>query len=104
MTHTMQDDFEHFLTYSGNHKQHVDVRSLMWKAFEAGHEPAHDYREAAEKLAGLVLEHRQYMHLCAPLIDAAEMVRLAEIVKAQPGTMTHTDSGDGVHVKWSPDA
>ena len=65
-------------------------------------EPARDYRESAEKLAGLVLAYRKYTII--PEYATAEMVRLAEIIKAQSGTMTHTDSGDGVHVKWEPDA
>lgn len=48
-------------------------------------EPAREYREAAERLAALVLEY--YDCFFIPHADESEMVRLAEIVKAQPGTV-----------------
>lgn len=75
-----------------------------------------EYRETAEKLAGLVLAYRD--HMIIPEYVTVEMVRLAEIINEPrraiidniPGTTVDftpgqfSDNGDGVHVKWEPDA
>ena len=39
MTHTMQEDFEHFLSYSGLRNESPDVVEKMRIAFQAGYEP-----------------------------------------------------------------
>ena len=37
--HTAQEDFEHFLSYSGLWREHQDTKNLLWKAYEAAWSP-----------------------------------------------------------------
>ena len=37
--HTAQEDFEHFLSYSGLWKKDQETKSILWKAYEAAWSP-----------------------------------------------------------------
>jgi len=39
MTHTIQEDFDHFLSYSGYWQESAEVKEKLFKAFEAAWEP-----------------------------------------------------------------
>jgi hypothetical protein len=65
MSHTVEEDFEHFLSYSGLRSQPQETIDKLFKAFVAAWEPKEQQKFSYQSfLAGVVVAEILFMILC----------------------------------------